>query len=59
MIYGEFNPVIAEDLELHPAHYPWSHNGRLQSLDHARSVCNPNANPPPLAMPDPPTNKQQ
>lgn len=35
MIYGEFNPLMAEDLELHPAEYPWSHKGNLDSLDHA------------------------
>ena len=35
MVYGEFNPLQAEDLELHPPHYPWSHAGRFDSLDHA------------------------
>lgn len=28
--------VKASDLELHPPSYPWSHNGMLSSLDHAR-----------------------
>uniref|UniRef100_A0A671QUL0 Cytochrome c-1 n=1 Tax=Sinocyclocheilus anshuiensis TaxID=1608454 RepID=A0A671QUL0_9TELE len=28
--------VKATDLELHPPSYPWSHNGLLSSLDHAR-----------------------
>ena len=28
--------VSAADLELHPPHFPWSHNGFLSSLDHAR-----------------------
>ncbi|KNC77058.1 cytochrome c1, heme protein, mitochondrial [Sphaeroforma arctica JP610] len=27
--------VLASDDGLHPAQYPWSHNGLLQSLDHA------------------------
>ncbi|EGD80800.1 cytochrome c1 [Salpingoeca rosetta] len=31
----ELRPVNAEDLELHPAAYPWSHNGMLDSFDHA------------------------
>ena len=28
--------VKAGDLIVHPASYPWSHNGPLSSLDHAR-----------------------
>ncbi|XP_007907494.1 cytochrome c1, heme protein, mitochondrial [Callorhinchus milii] len=27
--------VTADELELHPPNYPWSHNGLLSSLDHA------------------------
>lgn len=27
--------IIASDLELHPPHLPWSHNGYFQALDHA------------------------
>lgn len=26
--------ISAEDLELHPPHYPWSHNGIFSALDH-------------------------
>ena len=32
--------VSASDAELHPANYPWSHNGHLSTLDHARFVLN-------------------
>lgn len=28
--------VRASELELHPPNYPWSHNGLLSALDHAR-----------------------
>lgn len=28
--------VKASDLELHPPNYPWTHNGLVSSLDHAR-----------------------
>ena len=28
--------VYAEELGLHPPHFPWSHLGMTQSLDHAR-----------------------
>ncbi|GFO05903.1 cytochrome c1, heme protein, mitochondrial [Plakobranchus ocellatus] len=28
-------PTFASDLVLHPPHFPWSHNGPLQTLDHA------------------------
>lgn len=31
----ELRTVSAEELELHPAQYPWSHNGPLDALDHA------------------------
>jgi ubiquinol-cytochrome c reductase cytochrome c1 subunit len=31
----ELAPIHAEDLELHPPHYPWGHNGYLDALDHA------------------------
>lgn len=30
--------VKASDLELHPPNYPWSHNGLVSALDHARYV---------------------
>lgn len=32
----ELAPVQAEEIELHPPEYPWSHNGWLDTLDHAR-----------------------
>uniref|UniRef100_A0A0B6ZR85 Cytochrome c1, heme protein, mitochondrial n=1 Tax=Arion vulgaris TaxID=1028688 RepID=A0A0B6ZR85_9EUPU len=28
-------PTFASELVLHPPHYPWSHNGLLQTFDHA------------------------
>jgi len=31
-----FLSVSAEEIELHPPYYPWSHNGMIDSLDHAR-----------------------
>jgi len=31
----ELSPIQAEELELHPPEYPWSHNGWLDTLDHA------------------------
>ncbi len=33
---ADFQTVSASDVELHPANYPWSHNGHLETLDHAR-----------------------
>lgn len=30
--------VKASDLELHPPNYPWTHNGLVSALDHARCV---------------------
>lgn len=32
----ELQPIRAEELELHAPEYPWSHNGLLDTLDHAR-----------------------
>jgi len=32
---ADIAPVNASDTELHPAQYPWSHSGHLQTLDHA------------------------
>ncbi len=32
--------VSAGELELHPPHFPWSHSGPLQSLDHQGYVNN-------------------
>lgn len=32
---GGVNPLDAEDLILHPGHYPWSHGGMFEAFDHA------------------------
>ena len=47
-VLQELSPISASDLELHPPAYPWSHNGMLDSLDHARFVCvaHPSLSPP-------------
>eukprot|EP01147_Barroeca_monosierra_P001426 gene1426-4587_t len=31
----ELRPIRADDLELHPAQFPWSHNGLLDAFDHS------------------------
>lgn len=43
-MYGNGLPFVQEasanmiDEGLHPAHYPWSHNGSFETFDHARCV---------------------
>lgn len=36
LLFALDKSVRASDLELHPPKNPWSHNGILSSLDHAR-----------------------
>lgn len=36
LVFALDRSVKATDLELHPPKLPWSHNGLINSLDHAR-----------------------
>ena len=36
VLLQELAPIQAEEIELHAPEYPWSHNGWLDTLDHAR-----------------------
>lgn len=39
LLFALDQSVRASELELHPPKNPWSHNGLLTSLDHARLVA--------------------